>query len=60
VHTTAKRKNSVIVRIRSDHGTEFENPKFNEYCFGEGIKHEFSSPITPQQTRVVERKNKTL
>ena len=36
-----------IVRIRSDHGTEFENAKFDEYCSDEGIKHEFSSPITP-------------
>jgi len=46
--------------IRSDHGTEFENAKFDEYCSDEGIKHEFSSPITPQQNGVVERKNMTL
>jgi transposase InsO family protein len=26
----------------------------------EGIKHEFSSPYTPQQNGVVERKNRTL
>jgi transposase InsO family protein len=26
----------------------------------EGIKHEFSSPYTPQQNDVVERKNRTL
>jgi hypothetical protein len=33
-------KGSVIVRIRSDdHGTEFENTKFNEYCSYEKIKH---------------------
>jgi len=44
-----REKDIVIVRIRSDHGTEFENAKFIEYCSGEGIKHEFSSPITPQQ-----------
>jgi transposase InsO family protein len=31
-----------------------------EYCDGEGIKHEFSSTYTPQQNGVVERKNKTL
>jgi len=49
-----------IVRIRSDHKTGFENTKFNEYCSSEGIKHEFSSPITPQQNGVVERKNRTL
>jgi len=55
-----REKDSVIVRIRSDHGTEFENSKFNEYCFSEGIKHDFSSPITPQQNGVVERKNITF
>jgi hypothetical protein len=48
------------VRIRSDHGREFENAKFNDYCSSEGIKHEFSSPITPQQNGVVERKNRTI
>ena len=51
-----REKDSAIVRIRSDHGTEFENAKFNEYYSGEGIKHEFSSPITPQQNGVVERR----
>jgi len=48
------------MRIKSDHGTEFENAKFYYYCYNEGIKHEFSSPITPQPNGVVERKNKTL
>jgi len=55
-----REKDYGIVRIRSDHGTEFENARFDEYCTGEGIKHEFSSPITPQQNGVVERKNRTL
>jgi len=48
------------MRIKSDHGTDFENAKFNEFCSSEGIIHEFSSPITPQQNGVVERKNGTL
>jgi len=55
-----REKDCGIVRIRSDHGTEFENARFDEYCTGDGIKHEFSSPITPQQNGVVERKNKTF
>jgi len=55
-----REKGYAIVRIRSDHGTEFETAKFDEYCSDEGIKHEFSSPITPQQNGVVERKNMTL
>jgi len=55
-----REKDNGIVRIRSDHGTKFENAKFNEYCYGEVIKHEFSSPITPHQNGVVIRKNRTL
>lgn len=49
-----------VMRIRSDHGIEFENFKFNEFCSSEGIKHEFSSTITPQQNGIVERKNGIL
>ncbi|KAK2380916.1 putative mitochondrial protein [Trifolium repens] len=55
-----REKDSSIIRIRSDHGKEFQNSKFAEYCSTEGIAHEFSSPITPQQNGVVERKNKTI
>jgi len=55
-----REKDSAIIRIRSDHGTEFENAKFNEFCSSEGIRHEFSSTITPQQNGVIERKNRTL
>jgi len=43
-----REKDRGIVRIRSDHETKFENSRFHEFCTGEGIKHEFSSPITPQ------------
>lgn len=58
-----KEKDTVIgkiVRIRSDHGTEFENSKFSSFCDEHGIKHEFSAPKTPQQNGVVERKNRTI
>jgi hypothetical protein len=48
------------VRIRSDHGREFENSKFEELCRSYGIKQEFSAPITPQQNGVVERKNRVI
>lgn len=53
-------KGSEIVRIRSDHGKEFENSKFSEFYFSKGISHEFIAPITPQQNGVVECKNRTL
>ena len=48
-----REKGSNVVRIRSDHGREFEKSKFNEFCSTEGIKHEYSSHITPQQNGVV-------
>jgi transposase InsO family protein len=53
-------QNYQIMIIRSDHGREFENSKFEEFCLSYGIKQEFSSPITPQQNEVVEGKNKVI
>ena len=41
-------------------GWEFENEPFEAFCEKYGILHEFSSPRTPQQNGVVERKNRTL
>ena len=55
-----REKEKKIIRIRSDHGKEFDNESFNSFCLLEGIHHEFSAPITPQQNGVVERKNRTL
>ncbi|XP_038992978.1 uncharacterized protein LOC120116622, partial [Hibiscus syriacus] len=49
-----------ITSVRSDHGTEFENLGFIEFCNSNGISHNFSAPRTPQQNGVVERKNRTL
>jgi transposase InsO family protein len=49
-----------IKKIRSDNGTEFKNSQIEGFLEKESIKHEFSSPYTPQQNDVVERKNRTL
>jgi transposase InsO family protein len=49
-----------IKKIRSNNGTEFKNSQIEGFLEEEGIKHEFSSPYTPQQNGVVERKNRTL
>jgi transposase InsO family protein len=49
-----------IKKIRSDNGTEFKNSQIEGFLEEEGIKHEFSSPYTPQQNSVVERKNRNL
>nr|CAN81294.1 hypothetical protein VITISV_003263 [Vitis vinifera] len=53
-------KGFTITCIRSDHGREFENIDFEDYCNEHGINHNFSAPRTPQQNGVVERKNRTL
>ena len=52
--------NLKVVKLRSDHGTEYENSQFAKFCNEKGIKHEFSAPITPQQNGIAERKNRTL
>jgi transposase InsO family protein len=49
-----------IKKIRRDNGTKFKNSQIEGFLEDEGIKHEFSSPYTPQQNGVVERKNRTL
>ena len=55
-----KRKRVPIVKIRSDHGKEFKNSKFETCCNEHGIKKEFSALKTPQQNGVVERKNRVI
>ena len=49
-----------IKKVRSDNGTKFKNTLVEEFLDEEGIKHEFSTPYSPQQNGVVERKNHTL
>ena len=39
-------KNLRTVKIRSDHGTEFENQDFDKFCTENGIDHNFSTPRT--------------
>jgi transposase InsO family protein len=49
-----------IKKVRSDNGIKFKNTQVEEFLDEEGIKHEFSSPYTPQQNGIVEKKNRTL
>ena len=53
-------KDTVVARIRSDHGREFENTKLTIFCNDQGTHQEYSSPKTPQQNGIVERKNKVV
>ncbi|KAK9163296.1 hypothetical protein Syun_004198 [Stephania yunnanensis] len=49
-----------ITIIRSDRGGEFVNRNLEDFCAKQGYTHQLSSPRTPQQNGVVERKNRTL
>jgi transposase InsO family protein len=49
-----------IREIRSDNGSEFRSSCFETFCHDLGLEHQFSSPYTPPQNGVVERKNRTL
>ena len=57
---TEKRVGHSLVCLRSDHGKEFENLSIVNFCNEHGVDHNFSALRTPQQNRVVERKNQTL
>ncbi|KAK1627194.1 hypothetical protein QYE76_001509 [Lolium multiflorum] len=57
----AQRKfDTKILAIRSDNGTEFKNYTLDDFLGEEGIQHQYSTPYTPQQNGVAERKNRTL
>ena len=60
VRLVQKKLSIEVINIRSDHGSEFENSKFLNFCSTNGIDHNFSAPRTPQQNGVVEHKNRTL
>jgi transposase InsO family protein len=55
-----ERHGNAIRAIRSDNGSEFRNSRFETLCHDLGLEHLFSSPYTPPQNCVVERKNRTL
>src|SRR6266567_3638471 len=55
-----RRYGQEILTIRSDNGTEFKNYTLNGFLSDKGIRHQYSSPYTPQQNGVAERKNRTL
>ena len=55
-----KRVGHSLVCLRSDHGIEFENLSFIDYCNEHGVDYNFSAPRTPHQNGVVEHKNRTL
>ncbi|GJR95008.1 retrovirus-related pol polyprotein from transposon TNT 1-94 [Tanacetum coccineum] len=49
-----------VISIRTDKGTKFLNKTLNAFFKEEGIEHQTSTPRTPEQNSVVERRNRTL
>ena len=46
--------------VRSDRGGEYISTTFMEYCEEQGIRRFLTTPYTPQQNGVVERKGLTI
>jgi len=53
-------KSLTIVIIQCDHGGEFENESFANFCNKFGITHNIVFPKASPQNGVVERKNRIL
>jgi transposase InsO family protein len=51
---------SVRKILRSDNGGEYTSKEFVNFCKDVGIKRELTTPYSPQQNGVVERKNRTM
>ena len=46
--------------LRSDNGKEYTSIKFNQFCEEADIEHQLTTPYTPQQNGVSERRNKYI
>jgi hypothetical protein len=55
-----ERHGDAIRAIRGDNGSGFRNSCFETFFHDLGLEHKFSSPYTPPQNGVVERKKGTL
>ncbi|GJT28689.1 retrovirus-related pol polyprotein from transposon TNT 1-94 [Tanacetum coccineum] len=56
-----RNQNDVKVKqIRTDNEIEFRNHELESFCDEKGISQNFSSPYTPEQNGVAERKSRTL
>ncbi|GJV40974.1 retrovirus-related pol polyprotein from transposon TNT 1-94 [Tanacetum coccineum] len=51
---------ALVIYVQTDRGTEFLNKTLNAFFKQEGIEHQTSTPRTPEQNGVVERRNCTL
>lgn len=51
---------STLKCLRTDNGGEYTSLALEDFCKESGIIHQFTTPYTPQQNGVCERKNRTL
>ncbi|GJS60500.1 zinc finger, CCHC-type containing protein [Tanacetum coccineum] len=49
-----------VKALRTDRGGEFNSHAFVKFCQEEGIQRKTTTPYTPQQNGVVERRNRTV
>ena len=49
-----------IKMLRSNRGGDFISEEFSNYFLSHGIKRQLTAPYSPQENRVVERKNRTV
>jgi hypothetical protein len=52
--------NHHVQSFRSDNGSELTSEEFSRFLEKEGIRHESSTPYSPQQKGVAERENRTV
>lgn len=50
----------VIKCLRTNRGGEYISNEFADYCKEHGIKRQLTTPNTPQQNGIAERKNRTV
>ncbi|KAI5344111.1 hypothetical protein L3X38_011988 [Prunus dulcis] len=49
-----------LKQLRSDRGGEYTSMEFERFCDNAGIERQLTTPYTPQQNGVAERKNRTI
>ena len=55
-----REKEFKLIYLRTDNGGEFTFKEFISFCSEHAIQRHVSTPYTPQQNRVFERKNSTI
>ena len=55
-----KETGKILKCLRSDRGGEFTSRDFEEFCNDRGIKRQTSTPRTPPQNGIPERRNRLV